>query len=181
MRRPVLLLVLVLGLVAAFWRWQPASDAPGTGPTASGSGTGYVARVAVLTDTGDDGQPRYRLRAESISQAQPGGEIVLVQPRLDYEGSTRWQLSAASGTLPEDASQVQLVGGVEARAEQPHEPPLRIRTELLDIDMLARRAATPKPVSIELGSSRLEAVGLHADMKADSLRLESRVHGEYTR
>jgi LPS export ABC transporter protein LptC len=180
MRRPVLLLVLVLGLVAALWRWQPASDVPGTGPAASGSDTGYVARAAILTDTGDDGRPRYRLRADSISQAHPGGDVQLEQPRLDYEGSTRWQLSASTGTLPEDASRVQLVGGVEARAEQPHEPPLRIRTELLDIDMLARRAETPAPVSIELGSSHLEAVGLHADMKADSLRLESRVHGEYT-
>ena len=181
MSRPLLLLVLVAGLVAAFWRWQPASDSPATGAAAASSDTGYVASNALLIDTGDDGLARYRLRADSISQAHPGGDIQLDQPRLDYECSTRWQLSAREGTLPEDASQVHLAGGVEARAERAREPALRIRAELLDIDLLARRAVTPGPVSIELGSSRLEAVGLTADMKADALRLESRVHGEYTR
>jgi len=181
MSRPLLLLVLVVGLVAAFWRWQPASDSPTAGASATANGTGYVARDALLIDTGDDGQPRYRLRATSISQARPGGDVQLEQPQLDYEGGTRWQLTAREGTLPEDASQVHLAGGVEARAERAHELPLRIRTELLDIDLVARRARTPGTVSIEMGTSRLEAVGLDADMKADALRLESRVHGEYTR
>jgi len=181
MRRPLLLLVLVAGLVAAFWRWQPAAEPPAAGSTPASSDTGYVAQQAVLVDTGDDGQPRYRLRAEHISQAQPGGVVQLEQPRLDYEGTTRWQLSASEGTLPEDASNVHLAGGVEARAERAREPTLRIRTEALDIDLVAQRADTPGPVDIELGGSRLAAVGLHADMKADALRLESRVHGEYTR
>ncbi len=181
MSRPLLLLALVVGLVAAFWRWQPASDSPVAGASATGGETGYVAHDAQLVDTGDDGQPRYRLRADNITQARPGGDVQLDQPRLDYEGSTRWQLSAREGTLPEDAHQVHLAGNVEARGERAREPPLRIRTELLDIDLVARRAATPGPVSIEVGTSRLEAVGLQADMKADTLRLESRVHGEYAR
>lgn len=181
MSRPLLLLVLVVGLVAAFWRWQPAGEAPATGTAASAGEPGYVAHDAQLTDTGDDGQPRYRLRAENIAQAHPGGDVQLDQPRLDYEGSTRWQLSAREGTLPEDASEVHLAGNVEARAERAREPALRIRTEQLDIDLVARRAATPALVDIEVGSSRLGAVGLDADMKADTLRLQSRVHGEYTR
>lgn len=180
MRRLVLLAVLVGGLVAALWRWQPAGEAPTQGAPSSAPG-GYVATQAVLIDTGDDGRPRYTLRADAITQEGAGGEVALQAPRLAYEGATRWQLAAREGTLPADASRVRLAGGVEARAVRGREPPLLIRTSALDVDLAAQRAETSEAVEVELGRGRLSAVGLHADMKADMLRLESQVHGEYTR
>ena len=70
---------------------------------------------------------------------------------------------------------------VRAAADRGREAPLVIRTETLDIDLVQRRADTNAVVAVELGRSRLGATGLHADMKADSLRLESAVHGEYSR
>jgi LPS export ABC transporter protein LptC len=181
MRRLGLLLILAVALVAALWRWQPAGEGPTTSAGTAGAQPGYVATEAELVDTGEDGQPQFRLQANRISQQHPGAIVELDEPRIDYQGSTRWQLAARNGTLPQDASSVQFSGDVRAVAERGHEPPLTIRTETLDIDLVARRAETTADVAIELGRSRLGATGLHADMKADALRLESGVHGEYAR
>jgi LPS export ABC transporter protein LptC len=181
MRRLGLLAVLTLMLVVALWRWQPASEGPAATAGDSDTLPGYVATQAELVDTGDDGQPRFRLRATRISQRHPGAMVELEEPRLDYQGSTHWQVQARSGTLPQDASSVNLSGAVQATAERGREPALRIRTETLDIDLANRRADTGAAVLVDLGANRLAAVGLHADMKADSLRLESAVHGEYAR
>jgi LPS export ABC transporter protein LptC len=181
MRRLGLLLLLVVAFAAALWRWQPGEESTATTPGATGSTPGYVATGAELVDTGEDGQPQFRLQADRISQQHPGSVVELEQPRIDYQGTTRWQLTARSGALPQDASSVTFSGDVRAVAERGREAPLVIRTETLDIDLIKRRAETSAAVAIELGRSRLDATGLHADMKADSLRLESAVHGEYAR
>jgi LPS export ABC transporter protein LptC len=181
MRRLGLLLLLAGALVVALWRWEPASESTAAAAAGSSAQVGYQARSAQLVDTGDDGQPLFRLQAESISQPHPGALVELAQPRLDYQGSARWQLSARTGTLPQDASSVNFSGDVQATAERAREPTLRIRTETLDIDLTHKRVDTAAAVAVELGKSRLEAIGLHADMKADALRLESGVHGEYAR
>jgi LPS export ABC transporter protein LptC len=181
MRRLGLLAVLALALAVALWRWQPAGEGTSTAAGGASALPGYVAQTAELVDTGADGQPQFRLQATRISQAHPGAQVELEQPRLDYQGSTRWQLAARAGTLPQDASSVNFSGDVLATAERGRDPLLVIRTETLDVDLTKRRAATAAAVRVELGKSRLEAVGLHADMKADSLRLESAVHGEYAR
>jgi len=181
MRRLGLLLLLVVALVAALWRWQPIGEGATTTAGTTGSQPGYVATGAELVDTGEDGQPQFRLQASRISQQHPGAIVELDEPRIDYQGTTRWQLTARSGTLPQDASSVNFTGDVRAAAERGREAPLVIRTETLDIDLIRRRAETSAEVAVELGRNRLAATGLHADMKADSLRLESAVHGEYAR
>jgi LPS export ABC transporter protein LptC len=181
MRRLGLLLILAVALIAALWRWQPATEGASTTTGTPGSQPGYVATGAELVDTGEDGQPQFRLQANRISQQRPGAVVELDEPRIEYQGSTRWQLAARSGSLPQDASSVQFNGDVRAMAERGRDPPLTIRTESLDIDLVARRAETRADVAVELGRNRLAATGLHADMKADALRLESAVHGEYAR
>ena len=181
MRRLGLLLLLVVALVAALWRWQPIGEGATTTAGTTGSQPGYVATGAELVDTGEDGQPQFRLQATRISQQHAGAVVELEQPHIDYEGATRWQLTARRGTLPQDASSVNFSGEVRAVAERGHEVPLTIRTETLDVDLVKRRAETSAEVTVELGRNRLAATGLHADMKADSLRLESAVHGEYAR
>jgi LPS export ABC transporter protein LptC len=181
MRRLGLLLLLVVALAAALWRWQPGGEGTAAAPGTTGAVPGYVATGAELVDTGEDGQPQFRLQADRISQQHPGAVVELEQPRIDYQGTTRWQLSARTGTLPQDASSVNFSGEVRAVAERGREAPLVIRTETLDIDLIKRRAETNAAVAIELGRNQLGATGLHADMKADSLRLESAVHGEYAR
>jgi len=89
MRRLGLLLILAVALIAALWRWQPATEGASTTTGTPGSQPGYVATGAELVDTGEDGQPQFRLQANRISQQRPGAVVELDEPRIEYQGSTR--------------------------------------------------------------------------------------------
>jgi LPS export ABC transporter protein LptC len=174
-----LMLAVMIGLL--IWRGQRAA-APEQAGTAAAGDAGYVATEAEIIQTGSDGLPLYRLQAHRVEQSRAGTEIHVTQPRLIYqEGSGPvWSLRADTGDLPADAGRADLQGSVYAVATRPDSPPLEIRTETLGVDMGTQQVSTSAPVRIDWGSDHVTAVGLRADMKADTLRLESRVHGDVT-
>lgn len=179
MRRPWLLVVLLAALAMWLWR-QPRYETPETA-NRTGRGPvepGYVATGAVMLETGHDGRPLYRLRAERISQLNPNANIELTAPQFQYEGTTVWTVTARTGTLPPSQQQVRLAGDVLARGEQVGTDPMELHTATLDVDLQTRLADTRDPVTMQWGANRLSATGLHADMQADYLRLKSPVHGE---
>ena len=182
MRRAWLLLVFAASLALLLWR-SPRDE--GGDNAANGAARsvepGYVALGATLFDTGVDGNPLYRLTAKRIEQLNPLANIDLESPQFFYQGQTEWSLTAQRGTLPAVAQHITLSGDVLAIARRPHSAPLRIRTATLDIDMPNQRLDSSAAVAIDWGPNRLWAAGLHADMKADSLRLESHAHGEFFR
>ena len=182
MLRPWLLVVLVAALALWLWR-QPHVDAPeATGGNARHRmEPGYVATGAVMTETGVDGQPLYRLRADRIAQPDPTSEIALAAPLFQYQGPTVWTVSAHEGVLPPSEQEIRLSGDVLARADQAGAEPMQLHTATLTVNMQTRRADTVDPVTMEWGANRLSATGLHADMQADYLRLKSPVHGEFAR
>lgn len=181
MRRAWLLLVFAASL--ALWLWRSPREQPPDSAVSGANHTaepGYVATGAVLLETDADGQPQYRLTATRIEQADPRADIRLDAPEFHYRGDTEWMLTARSGVLPPAAQQVTLSGDVLATAQRPQQAPLRIRTATLDVDMLAQRLDTAAEVAMDWGPNRVWATGLHADMKADSLRLESHARGEFS-
>jgi LPS export ABC transporter protein LptC len=183
MPRGWLLLVFAGALAVSLWQMRAREDtgAPTATAATANAEPGYIALDAELIDTGDDGQPQYRLRAQRIEQAQPAADIELTRPEFHYQGTTAWTLTAQRGALPPGAEHVALSGEVNAVGVRAQEPPLRIRTDMLAIDLQGKRLDTSSPVAIDWGRNRLSGTGLHADMKADSLRLESGVHGEFAR
>ena len=175
-------LLLVFAAVLALWLWRaPHDSAPGgsTPGADDAAEPGYVATEAQLIDTDADGRPLYQLRASHISQSSPSSDIELTSPRFLYQGDTAWTVTAQRGVLPPSAQQVELLGEVVARAERIGAVPMELRTRNLSVDMQARSAVATGAVVMEWGRNRLWAAGLHADMKADDLRLESPVHGEF--
>jgi len=180
--RPWLLVVLVGTLALWLWR-QPQEEA--TEAAAGGAHhrmePGYVATGAVMTETGVDGQPLYRLRADRIAQPDPTADIVLATPQFQYQGTTVWTVSAHEGVLPPSEQEIRLSGDVLARADRVGAEPMQLHTATLTVNMQTRRADTVDPVTMEWGANRLSATGLHADMQADYLRLKSPVHGEFAR
>lgn len=182
MRRPWLLVILLAALALWLWR-QPRYETPGAAAR-SGRGPvepGYVATGAVMLETGNDGRPLYRLRADRIAQLDPTSDIELTAPQFQYEGTTVWTVTAHSGTLPPSQQQIRLAGEVLARGDQAGSEPMELHTDTLDVDLQTRQADTRDPVTMQWGANRLSATGLHADMQADYLRLKSPVHGEFSR
>jgi len=177
-------LLLVFAAALALWLWRYPRDEPADS-AANGANRlaepGYVALDAELFETDDTGQPQYRLRARRMEQPEPRSDVELTAPEFHYRGDTDWTLTAEHGTLPPQAQRVLLSGNVLTTAQRPGEPALQMRTATLDIDMQTQRLDTRDAVSMDWGRNRLWADGMHADMKADSLRLESHVLGEYAR
>ncbi len=174
------LLAATAGLM--IWRGQDAAPAGGEGSTA-GADPGYVATNAEIIQTGADGQPLYRLQARRVEQPAAGAEIHVTEPRLAYQegDGPAWALRADTGVLPADTTRAELAGAVHAVATRTDAAPLEIRTASLGIDMATQRVHSDAAVEITWGRDRVTAVGLSADLKADTLRLESKVHGEITR
>jgi hypothetical protein len=161
-------LLLAFGVALALWLWRPPREEVQDNTShenGAAAQTGYVATCAAILETGPDGQPLYQLSA----------------PQFVYQGNTVWTLTAHSGVLPPSAQQISLSGEVVAVGEKPGMEPMHIRSESLSVDMQTRRADTTDPVTVEWGSNRLWAHGMHADMQADHLRLISPVYGVFTR
>ena len=139
------------------------------------------AEFDVMLETGIDGQPLYRLRADRIEQPNPAANIELTAPQFQYEGTTVWTVTALSGVVPPTQQQIKLSGDVLARADRVGAEPMQLHSATLSVDMQTRRADTVDAVTMDWGTNRLWAAGLHADMQADYLLLKSPVHGEFSR
>ena len=181
MRRVWLLLVFAAALGLWLWQLSPRQETSDTTAAAAHHETepGYVAINADLVDTGADGKPSFRQRAARIEQATPTSDITLEEPEFRHQGKSAWTLNAHRGVMPPDTRQLQLAGDVQAVGAL-GAAPISIRTETLAVDLAQQKLDTPASVSIQWGRNRLSATGMHADMKNDRLRLESRIHGEFT-
>ena len=170
-------------VIAGLWAWlaprtlRPdvvsAADAP------TDDDLGFAATEAELIETGADGAPLYRLRAQRIAQQRPDAEVVLTDPRLSYVDRTQgtWTLQSERGTLSADRQSVAFAGAVRARRTQARAPLLDLRTDALQVDLKRRLADTAAPVDIEWGRARLTAAGMHADMVSGLFVLSGDGHG----
>lgn len=174
---PALLLPLLLGACAG------SRDVDnGALADASRGDPGFEAVGAEIIETGADGLPRYRVRAQQVSQ-DPATRIVLlqqVQLRLADDSGARWAVDARSGRMPADAQSIELAGGVEVRGSAAaRDEPLTIRSERLSYDFERQLARSDAKVTFAMGARTLAATGMAADLKAGRVRLESKVNGRF--
>ena len=91
-----------------------------------------------------------------------------------------WSISAASGSTPKDGSRLDLAGTVEVRSVPTDgSEPRIISTESLRFWPDTSKVETDAPVRFRLGDWHIDAVGLRADLKGDTLKLESQVNGTF--
>ena len=183
MRRFWLLLGLAATLLLWLWQTRHPQNTPESGSAAARTAAepGYVAVNAELIDTGEDGQPQYRLQAARIEQSAPGADVVLTAPQFQYQGPTSWTVTAQSGNLLAAAQRIDLSGDVLIVGTRVGADALRIRSSAVSVDLAQQQLDTSAAVAIEWGRNTLAGIGLHANMIHDSLRLESQVHGEFAR
>ena len=141
---------------------------------------GYYMNDATLTEIGKDGRPRVIVHAVNIEQQLADQSVRMSQLKLDYhtKESGNWHVTAREGAMPADRKSIQLSGdvaiaGVESRGEA------LIRTERLSYDIDDAIVQTEDPVSVRFGPHLLKARGLHAELNAGTLKLESDVNGHF--
>ena len=158
---------------------------------------GYAARDAVVVETGFDGRERYRLNAKVIRQQMDSNVLDLEGLEMDYHpgaqervpGEARnpaadaetWHLKSDRGQVRAEGDDVELNGNVVVTGQTPGRGDLlTLRTETIRINTPTEYIETKAPVKLTWSGHELAAVGMRADLKAGTLRLESQVHGEFS-
>jgi LPS export ABC transporter protein LptC len=175
----------------------------GRGDTAADTATalpdpGYAALDAVVIETGYDGRERYRLNAKVIRQQGESGVIDLETLDMDYHPGAQgnvpgekpppdkaageiWHLKSDRGQVRADGDDVQLNGNVVVTGLAPgSKDPLVLSTDNMRINTPTEYIETSAPVKLRWAGHELDAIGMQADLKAGTLRLESDVHGSFS-
>ena len=158
---------------------------------------GYAARDAEVIETGYDGRERYRLKAAVIRQQTESGVIELERLEMNYHRNSQatpgeappagnnageiWHLTSDHGLVREEGNDVELRGNVLVTGPpQDGVEPLSLTTESLRVNTPTEFIETDAPVKLRWSGHELDAVGMRADLKAGTLRLESKVHGSFS-
>jgi len=174
----------------------------GRGDNAADSSTalppdpGYAAKDAVVVETGFDGRERYRLNARVIHQQIDSSVIDLEGLDMDYHpgaqervageaaaasGKEKWHLKSDRGQVRANGDDVQLDGNVVVNGQAPGSgDPITLSTETMRINTPTEFIETDAPVQLRWSGHQLDGVGMRADLKAGTLRLESQVHGAFS-
>jgi LPS export ABC transporter protein LptC len=141
---------------------------------------GYFMSDATLTEMGPDGKPRIVVRAGTIEQQLSDQSVDLSDLDLDYRTKDFgvWHVTALSGHMPSDRQSIDLSGSVKITGEQSGKD-ATILTERVSYDIDRGIVQTRDPVTVHFGSHELKARGLHAELNAGTLRLESNVNGRF--
>jgi LPS export ABC transporter protein LptC len=172
----------ILAAVTSVATWQREQAAAPIDQAVDTAPAGYFARGARIVRTDDQGRPAYRIFAERLDELPGEDRLKLTGVNVDYQPSDEaaWSISAATATYAKDGSQLDLRGAVEIRSTPTDDAdPVTITTERLLFSPDSSSAESDGTVAIRVGDLQLRAQGLSADLKGDTLRLESQVHGTF--
>jgi len=174
-------LLVSIALLSWLWNLRAVEDKP-RAPASMSEPLGYYLSEAKIMGTGENGQPLYRIQADSAEEHPDEGHLVLNDVTVEYrpEHNVPWVLKATRGEIPTNESYLNLIGSVElTTSSKGGLDPTIVRTTQLRLEPLNFAASTSESISIFIGSQRLDAVGMRVDLKTDNLALESNVHGQF--
>jgi LPS export ABC transporter protein LptC len=177
----LLLLAGFVALIAALVQWRVVEREPATGD-GTAERPGYFLTGVDLEEFGVDGELRIGLRSISASDDPASGVIRQAQVAVDYHVPTGqdWNLTSNEARVPAGGQTVEFEGEVRL-AGRPGTNPLaaELHTPRLTLDTVGEIAETRSPVELAFGAHRIRALGMRADLKAGTLRLESDVSGRF--
>lgn len=181
-RNSVVMIVLAI-LAAATWVVAPWSRPDPSPPAQRGIDPrplGYHVRGAQILGTDEEGRVTYRINAARLDEVPNEERFRLEDVSVAYQppDETAWTISAGSGSWPKDGSRLELANAVELRtAPTDGSRPRTILTEQLRFWPAMSSVESDTLVQFRLGEASFDGVGFHMDLKEDTLKLESEVHG----
>ena len=177
--RNLLLTILLIAAAAVTFVLRPAEEtADGTDGPAS-SDRGFYLLDAVFSGLDESGEVVYRLAAARIGGSDTPEQMSFLDVEISYGGDPDfpWQITADAARQRGEQETLELSGVViESMATQDQEP-TRIEARSLEYEPDRQLASTNGPVSFTIGESRIDAVGLIADLRNEQITLESGVSG----
>ena len=162
-------------------------SSPSHRPTTPGAGKqadlpGYYLKNAILTDFDESGAPSTRIEAERIDQVAHGNEVALYNVRVNYDapGGMNWVLLGDTAHVQPGGKIVEVSGNVRLQEETTGSAETAvIHTDTMTYDVPDSIASTKSDVRIDYAGHILTARGLSANLKARTMRLESKVNGRF--
>jgi LPS export ABC transporter protein LptC len=179
----VFTVLAVAALIISTWILSSPSHRPSAPGASQTDLPGYYLKNAILTDYDESGVPIIRIEAERIDQIAHGNEVQLYKVRVNYDapGGQNWLLVGDTahvrpgGTIVDVAGNVRLEG--EPSAADP--TPAIMHADTLTYDVPSAIASTKGDVRIDFGKHVQTARGLTANLKDQTIRLESKVNGRF--
>jgi LPS export ABC transporter protein LptC len=179
----VFTVLAVAALVISTWILSSPSHRPSAPGASQTDLPGYYLKNAILTDYDESGVPIIRIEAERIDQIAHSNEVQLYKVRVNYDapGGQNWLLVGDTahvrpgGTIVDVAGNVRLQG--DPSAADP--TPAIMHADTLTYDVPSAIASTKGDVRIDFGKHVQTARGLTANLKDQTIRLESKVNGRF--
>jgi len=179
----------VLGVVVHFLDSQrPRSNNLFDGVDERPSEPDYFAVNSQYRSYNHDGQLEHSIRADRLLHFPDSRETRLEQPELstyDVDGKALWNARSDKGLVEGDGNHFQLNQNVivwKGTSRQPEDKtltPVRLTTDLLNIDLEKEQAYTDKTVLLEAERGDMQGKGLQANLKTSQIYLLEDVRGLY--
>ncbi|HEY0799979.1 MAG TPA: LPS export ABC transporter periplasmic protein LptC [Steroidobacteraceae bacterium] len=172
----------VAAIVIISWYLSSPTRSPSTPGAGQTELPGYYLKNAILTDYDESGAPSIRIEAERIDQVAHGNEVALYNVRVNYDapGGLNWVLVGDTAHVQPGGKIVEVSGNVRLQEETTGSAETAvIHTDTMTYDVPDSIASTKSDVRIEYGGHILTARGLSANLKARTMRLESKVNGRF--
>lgn len=144
---------------------------------------GYYLKNAVLTDFDLAGTPGIRIEAERIDQVDHGNEVQLSNVKVEYQapGGQIWEMVGDTAHVQPGGKAVDVAGNVrfEGAPSASDPTPAIIHSDTMSYDITHGIATTKSDVRIDFGKHVMTGHGMTANMKDQTIRLESKVSGRF--
>jgi LPS export ABC transporter protein LptC len=180
----LLTILAVLALATISWILSSPGHKPAAQITAEKSDLpGYYLKNAVLTDFDVAGVPGIRVEAERIDQVDHGNEVTLSNVKVDYQapGGQTWKMVGDSAHVQPGGKVIDVGGNVrfEGAPSRSDPTPAIIHSDSMSYDITNGIATTKSDVRIDFGKHVMMGHGMTANMKDQTIRLESKVSGRF--
>lgn len=176
-----LIIALLLAAIASGWSaWKQRAETP-----ASDAGSGrsdYVLEDFELVSLDDAGLEAFTLRAPHLQRNPVDDTMSLREPVFllpEGRADLYWDLSAATGWISADSSEMRLDGDVVAVSDPAGDRAMRMETDALQVFPEQRRARTDAAVTITQPGTTMRGTGMEADLAGKRFQLTSQVQARY--